>query len=44
MNMLYGSPGSMSGLVLRIGQCFFAASSIGMMVFASGVPINHTFR
>ncbi|RVX13737.1 CASP-like protein 5B2 [Vitis vinifera] len=43
MNMLFGGPGSMSGFVLRLGQCLFAASSIGMMVFASEVPINRTF-
>ena len=43
MNMLFGGPGSTSGFVLRLGQCLFAASSIGMMVFASEVPINRTF-
>ncbi|GAV88839.1 DUF588 domain-containing protein [Cephalotus follicularis] len=34
MKDLIGSPGSASGLVLRIGQCAFAASSIGVMVSA----------
>ncbi|KAL5740539.1 hypothetical protein ACOSP7_029424 [Xanthoceras sorbifolium] len=36
MKELIGSPGTVSGLVLRIGQCAFAASSVGVMVSASG--------
>ncbi|EYU41762.1 hypothetical protein ABFS83_10G028600 [Erythranthe nasuta] len=36
MKDLLGSPGSVSGLLLRTGQCFFAASSIGVMVSAIG--------
>ncbi|XP_052174129.1 CASP-like protein 5B2 [Diospyros lotus] len=36
MKELLGRPGTVSGLVLRIGQCFFAASSIGVMVSAFG--------
>ncbi|KAK9283039.1 hypothetical protein L1049_011267 [Liquidambar formosana] len=36
MKDLYGSPGKVSGLLLRIGQCVFAAASIGVMVSASG--------
>ncbi|GAA0144812.1 hypothetical protein Leryth_002100 [Lithospermum erythrorhizon] len=36
MKELIGRPGSLTGLLLRIGQCLFAASSIGVMVSASG--------
>ncbi|KAI8030666.1 CASP-like protein 5B2 [Camellia lanceoleosa] len=36
MKDLFGSPGKVSGLVLRIGQCLFAAASIGVMASASG--------
>ncbi|KAK2657792.1 hypothetical protein Ddye_010844 [Dipteronia dyeriana] len=36
MKELIGSPGTVSGLVLRIGQCAFAAASVGFMVSASG--------
>ncbi|KAJ8899929.1 hypothetical protein K2173_019634 [Erythroxylum novogranatense] len=35
MKELIGSPGTVSGLVLRIGQCSFAATSIGIMVSAN---------
>ncbi|KAM7255170.1 hypothetical protein ACFE04_020411 [Oxalis oulophora] len=35
MKELIGSPGTGSGLMLRIGQCSFAAASIGIMVSAS---------
>lgn len=31
-----GGPGSVSGLMLRLGQCLFASASIGAMVSASG--------
>ncbi|KAA3481879.1 CASP-like protein 5B2 isoform X1 [Gossypium australe] len=33
---LFGSPGKLSGLLLRMGQCFSAAASIGFMVSAHG--------
>ncbi|XP_073273207.1 CASP-like protein 5B2 [Primulina huaijiensis] len=36
MKDLFGSPGTVSGLLLRIGQCLFAAGSIGAMVSALG--------
>lgn len=36
MKEVFGSPGKVSGLVLRIGQCSFAAASIGVMVSAHG--------
>ncbi|CAB4301222.1 unnamed protein product [Prunus armeniaca] len=34
MKEVFGSPGKVSGLALRIGQCSFAAASIGVMVSA----------
>lgn len=36
MKDLVGRPGSVSGLLLRLGQCAFAASAIGVMVGAYG--------
>ncbi|CAN1173931.1 CASP-like protein 5B2 [Linum perenne] len=36
MKELFGSPGRMSGLGLRVGQFVFAAASIGVMVSAHG--------
>lgn len=36
MKDLLGSPGTLSGLLLRIGQCLFAAGSIGFMVSGHG--------
>ncbi|KAK8613132.1 hypothetical protein V6N13_100905 [Hibiscus sabdariffa] len=36
MKELIGSPGSVTGLTLRITQCTFAASSIALMVSAYG--------
>lgn len=36
MKDLLGSPGTVCGLMLRIGQCLFAAASIGVMVSAAG--------
>ncbi|KAJ4842228.1 hypothetical protein Tsubulata_047451 [Turnera subulata] len=36
MKEVIGSPGTASGLVLRIGQCAFAAASIGIMASANG--------
>lgn len=41
MKDLLGSPGTVGGLMLRIGQCFFAAASIGVMVSAVGFS-NYT--
>ncbi|KAL3536440.1 hypothetical protein ACH5RR_004901 [Cinchona calisaya] len=41
MNKLMGSPGTVCGLLLRIGQCVFAASSVGVMVSAHGFS-NYT--
>lgn len=36
MKKMIGSPGTMSGLILRLGQCATAAASIGVMVSAPG--------
>ncbi|KAI3474126.1 hypothetical protein Pfo_028914 [Paulownia fortunei] len=36
MKDLLGSPGTVGGLLLRMGQCLFAAGSIGVMVSALG--------
>ncbi|KAL3639503.1 hypothetical protein CASFOL_017410 [Castilleja foliolosa] len=36
MKDFFGSPGTVSGLLLRVGQCLFAAGSIGVMVSALG--------
>ncbi|KAL3839486.1 hypothetical protein ACJIZ3_024077 [Penstemon smallii] len=36
MKDMLGSPGTVSGLLLRIGQSLFAAASIGVMVSALG--------
>ncbi|CAN1275465.1 CASP-like protein 5B2 [Linum perenne] len=36
MKVMIGSPGTVSGLLLRVGQCVFAAASIGVMVCADG--------
>ncbi|KAH6762060.1 hypothetical protein C2S52_019493 [Perilla frutescens var. hirtella] len=36
MKDLLGSPGTVGGLMLRIGQCLFAAAAIGVMVSAVG--------
>lgn len=36
MKELVGSPGTVSGLMLRIGQCGFAAAAIGAMTSAAG--------
>ncbi|OVA15571.1 Uncharacterized protein family UPF0497 [Macleaya cordata] len=41
MKNLVGSPGTLSGLLLRIGQCMFAAASIGAMASAFGFS-NYT--
>ncbi|KAM7264803.1 hypothetical protein ACFE04_002486 [Oxalis oulophora] len=36
MKEMFGGPGKVSGLVLRVGQCSFAAASIGVMLSAHG--------
>ncbi|KFK24608.1 hypothetical protein AALP_AA8G001300 [Arabis alpina] len=36
MKKMIGSPGTMSGLILRLGQCATSATSIGVMVSAPG--------
>ncbi|KAL8152730.1 hypothetical protein V2J09_010490 [Rumex salicifolius] len=36
MKEVIGSPGTKSGLFLRLGQCLLAAASLGVMVAASG--------
>ncbi|KAI4338889.1 hypothetical protein MLD38_023896 [Melastoma candidum] len=36
MKKIIGRPGTASGMSLRIGQCGFAAASIGVMVFSRG--------
>ncbi|XP_020275487.1 CASP-like protein 5B3 isoform X2 [Asparagus officinalis] len=41
MKVLVGSPGTVSGLALRLGQCLFAGASIGVMVSALGFS-NYT--
>uniref|UniRef100_A0A5B7BBG4 CASP-like protein n=1 Tax=Davidia involucrata TaxID=16924 RepID=A0A5B7BBG4_DAVIN len=41
MKELIGSPGTVSGWLLRMGQCLFAAASIGVMVSATGFS-NYT--
>ncbi|XP_008777618.1 CASP-like protein 5B3 [Phoenix dactylifera] len=41
MKVVVGSPGTWTGLVLRIGQCAFAGASIGIMVSALGFS-NYT--
>ncbi|XP_061371890.1 CASP-like protein 5B2 [Gastrolobium bilobum] len=36
MKVLLGGPGTISGFLLRLGQCAFGAASIGVMVTAFG--------
>ncbi|KAE9610994.1 hypothetical protein Lalb_Chr07g0193011 [Lupinus albus] len=36
MKVLLGGPGTKSGLLLRLGQCAFGASSIGLMITSFG--------
>ncbi|CAM8886888.1 hypothetical protein QQ045_027847 [Rhodiola kirilowii] len=43
MKNLFGSPGRVSGLVMRVLQCLFAAASIGMMVSSSGFSTSTAF-
>ncbi|KAG8390040.1 hypothetical protein BUALT_Bualt01G0041800 [Buddleja alternifolia] len=41
---MYGIPTTKSGIILRIGQCVFAAVSIGVMAAASGFSTTTAFR
>ncbi|XP_051121465.1 CASP-like protein 5B1 [Andrographis paniculata] len=43
MKEMFGSPGKKSGLMLRMGQCLFAAASIGVMASASGFSTTTAF-
>ncbi|KAA3463823.1 CASP-like protein 5B2 [Gossypium australe] len=43
MKELIGSPGTVSGLTLRVTQCAFAAASIALMVSASEMHFNCIF-
>ncbi|KAL3521137.1 hypothetical protein ACH5RR_019286 [Cinchona calisaya] len=43
MKDLFGSPGKVSGLILRMGQCFFAAASLGVMASAPGFSTATAF-
>ncbi|KAH1039331.1 hypothetical protein F383_22778 [Gossypium arboreum] len=43
MKELIGSPGTVSGLTLRVTQCAFAAASIALMVSASGFSTYTAF-
>ncbi|THG12109.1 hypothetical protein TEA_027201 [Camellia sinensis var. sinensis] len=43
MRELVGRPGTVSGLMLRIGQCLFGAASIGVMVSAMGFSTYTAF-
>ncbi|KAK9077899.1 hypothetical protein SSX86_001956 [Deinandra increscens subsp. villosa] len=43
MKSLFGSPGRVSGLVLRMGQCLFAAASLAFMASASGFSSATSF-
>ncbi|XP_076882383.1 CASP-like protein 5B1 [Bidens hawaiensis] len=43
MKSLFGSPGKVSGLVLRTGQCLFAAASLAVMASASGFSTATSF-
>ncbi|XP_057459133.1 CASP-like protein 5B2 [Lotus japonicus] len=43
MKHLLGGPGTVSGCLLRIGQCAFGAASIGLMVTAFGFSTYTAF-
>ncbi|KAI7732847.1 hypothetical protein M8C21_000502 [Ambrosia artemisiifolia] len=43
MKSLFGSPGKVSGLVLRISQCLFASASLAVMSSASGFSTATSF-
>ncbi|KAL8192969.1 hypothetical protein R6Q57_027417 [Mikania cordata] len=43
MKSLFGSPGKLSGLVLRTSQCLFSAASLAVMATASGFSSATSF-
>ncbi|KAF9679956.1 hypothetical protein SADUNF_Sadunf06G0069600 [Salix dunnii] len=43
MKEIIGGPGTVSGLLLRIGQCVFAAASISIMTSATGFSSYTSF-
>uniref|UniRef100_A0A7N0V4Q6 CASP-like protein n=1 Tax=Kalanchoe fedtschenkoi TaxID=63787 RepID=A0A7N0V4Q6_KALFE len=43
MKNLFGSPGRVSGLVMRVLQCLFASASVGIMVSSSGFSTSTAF-
>ncbi|XP_009594232.1 CASP-like protein 5B1 [Nicotiana tabacum] len=43
MKEVFGSPGKVSGLILRMGQCLFASASIAVMASASGFSSSTAF-
>ncbi|KVI09861.1 Uncharacterized protein family UPF0497, trans-membrane plant [Cynara cardunculus var. scolymus] len=43
MKSLFGSPGNPTGLLLRMGQCLFAAASLALMASASGFSTATSF-
>ncbi|KAF1877020.1 hypothetical protein Lal_00033573 [Lupinus albus] len=43
MKVLLGGPGTKSGLLLRLGQCAFGASSIGLMITSFGFSVLWSF-
>ncbi|CAA6669407.1 unnamed protein product [Spirodela intermedia] len=43
MKVLVGSPGTVSSLLLRLGQSLFAAASIGVMISSSGFSTYTAF-
>lgn len=43
MKKLFGGPGTLCGLLLRIGQCASAAASIGVMVSAKEFSVHTAF-
>ncbi|KAJ9540169.1 hypothetical protein OSB04_026675 [Centaurea solstitialis] len=43
MKWWFGSPGKVSGLVLRMGQCLSAAASLALMASASGFSTATSF-
>ncbi|XP_009777106.1 CASP-like protein 5B1 [Nicotiana tabacum] len=43
MKEVFGSPGKVSGLILRMGQCLLASASIAVMASASGFSSSTAF-
>ncbi|KAJ8542103.1 hypothetical protein K7X08_016969 [Anisodus acutangulus] len=43
MKELFGGPGKVSGLILRMGQCLFAAASIAVMASSHGFATYTAF-